>query len=249
MGTSKGTCASAKRALCANNALRDGGFGNEKGACDLGCGETAEQTQREGDARFRREHGMAGDEDQTEQVVLNISIGCGGQRSCEVRKGALLLFLQLARELFVFPFQPRVVAQNVDSAVLGGSHEPCAGVLRDARLRPLLEGSDQSILGELFGDANIAHDSREAGDDARRLHAPYGVDGAIDLAAVDVSRSHGGSPDSMRASFAARTQTLGSAEPRTLGGIRTPLRCSVPAAWDIASSTRWLLRAMQHRGC
>ena len=134
---------------------------------------------------------MAGDEDQAEQVVLDIAVGRGGERGREVGKGALLLFLQFAGELFMFALEPRVAAKDVDGAMLGRGHEPCAGVVRNAGFRPLLKCGDQRILRELFGDADIAHDASEAGDDARRLHAPYGVDGAIDLAAVNVSRSHG----------------------------------------------------------
>ena len=137
---------------------------------------------------------MARDEDQPQQIVLNIAVRCGGNRGCEVCKGALLLLLQLARKLFVFALQPRVAAQDVDGAMLGGSHEPRAGVLRNAGFRPLLERGDQRILSELFGDADIAHDAREAGDDTRGLHAPDGVDGAIDLPSVDVRRGHGWLP-------------------------------------------------------
>jgi len=42
--------------------------------------------------------------------------------------------------------------------MLRGSHEPGAGVVRDAGLRPLLQRRDESTLPEIFGDADVAHD-------------------------------------------------------------------------------------------
>ena len=55
----------------------------------------------------------------------------------------------------------------VDRAVLRGGHEPGARVVRDARLRPLLERGDERVLRELLGEADVAHDPREAGDEPR----------------------------------------------------------------------------------
>ena len=189
-GNFEGHMRFGERALGAHDALRDGGLRSEKGAGNLRRGEAAEQAQGEGDARFGREHGMAGDEDEAEQIVLDIAVGCAGEGGGEVGEGALLLVFELAGELFVFLLDARVAAQQVDGAVLGGGHEPRAGVLRHAGRGPLFECGDQRVLGQLFGDADIAHDARQSGDDARGLHAPHGVDGAIDLAAVDVSGRH-----------------------------------------------------------
>ena len=73
-------------------------------------------------------------------------------------------------------------AQTIDRAVLGGGHEPGARIVRDARLRPLLERCDEGFLGEVFGEADVAHDPRDAGDQARRLDAPDAVEGAPDVA-------------------------------------------------------------------
>ncbi len=188
-GDFEGNVRFGERALGAHDALRDGGLRSEKGAGDLRRGEAAEQAKGERDARLRREHGMAGDEDEAEQIVFDVAVGSAGERGGEVGEGALLLFFQLAGELFVLALDARVAAQQIDGAMLGGGHEPRAGILRHAGLRPLLECGDQRVLRQLFGDADIAHDARQAGDDARRLHAPHGVDGAIDLAAVDVSEA------------------------------------------------------------
>ncbi len=61
--------------------------------------------------------------------------------------------------------EPRPSAEVINSTMLGGGHEPGARVVRDARLRPLLERSNQSILREILGNADIAHDSREGSDE------------------------------------------------------------------------------------
>ena len=70
---------------------------------------------------------------------------------------------------------PRLLRQScgaaphqVDRAVLGGGHQPGARVVRDAGLRPLLERRDERVLGELLGQADVAHDARRA----RRSAAP-----------------------------------------------------------------------------
>ena len=63
--------------------------------------------------------------------------------------------------------------------MLRGGHEPGARVVRDARLRPLLERGDQRVLRELFGQADVAHDPRQAGDEPGRLDPPDRVDRAM----------------------------------------------------------------------
>jgi hypothetical protein len=50
--------------------------------------------------------------------------------------------------------------------VFRSGHEPSARIVRDARFRPLLERSDESVLRKFLGEADIAHDPRETGDDS-----------------------------------------------------------------------------------
>ena len=64
--------------------------------------------------------------------------------------------------------------------MFGRGHKPGSRVVWDARLRPLFERSDESILSEVLGDADVAHDSREAGDEPRRLDPPDRVNRTVD---------------------------------------------------------------------
>src|SRR5437879_1354466 len=73
-------------------------------------------------------------------------------------------------------FQKLVPAKVIDCAVLCGGHKPGARIVWDARLRPLLEGRDQSVLRELLGKANVTDNARETGDDSGRLNSPDRVD-------------------------------------------------------------------------
>jgi hypothetical protein len=60
-----------------------------------------------------------------------------------------------------------------------GPHEPGARLLRDARTRPLLERGNQRVLRQLLGEADVADDPRETGDQPGGLDSPDGVDGPL----------------------------------------------------------------------
>ena len=83
-----------------------------------------------------------------------------------------------------------VAAQVVDGPVLGGGHEPRAGIIGDAALGPAFERGDEGVLREIFGETDVADDARECGDKARGLDAPDGVDGAVDVVA-ELARAGG----------------------------------------------------------
>src|SRR5258708_29983683 len=118
---------------------------------------------------------MTGDEHEAQEIVANIIV----ERGVEIGHGHLLLGLELATELLVLALEELVAAPEVDRAMLRGGHEPGAGIVRDAGCGPLFEGGDESVLREFLGDADVADDAREAGDDAGGLNAPDGVDGAM----------------------------------------------------------------------
>lgn len=117
---------------------------------------------------------MTGNEHQAQQVVTNIIVEGG----VKIRHSHLL-GLKLTSEFLVLAFEPRVPSEVVDRAMLGRSHEPGTRVVRHARLRPLLERGDQSILGKVLGQADIPHHAHQSGDEPRRLHPPDCVDRAM----------------------------------------------------------------------
>jgi hypothetical protein len=165
-------------AFGADDALSYGGFGGEEGAGDLSGGEAAEETEGEGGAGLGGEDGVTGDEDEAEEVVSD-GIVEGG---VEVRHGLFAcgqVTCQVACQVCVFTLGDGVAAEEIDGAAFGGCCEPCCGIIGNARLRPLFECGEECFLREVFGEADIAGEAGEAGDDARGLDAPYGFDGAM----------------------------------------------------------------------
>src|SRR2546428_283739 len=157
-----------------NDSLGDGWLRDEERARDLlGC-QATEQPERKRNARFSREHGVTRREHKAQQVVADVIV----DRRVEIRLGHFPLGLELAAELLVLALEERSPAQLVDGPALRDGHEPGARVVRNARLRPLLERGDERILREIFGKTEIAHDPREPGDEPCRLDPPDRVDRA-----------------------------------------------------------------------
>jgi len=101
------------------------------------------------------------------------------ERRVEIRDCPLLLGLELASDLLVLAIEARASAQVVDRAMLRGCHEPGAGVIRHARLGPLLEGRDECVLREILGEPDIAHDPCQAGDEPGGFDSPDRVDRSV----------------------------------------------------------------------
>src|SRR5439155_24354805 len=114
-------------------------------------------------------------EHEAQEVIADVIVDRGG----EIWRGHLELGLDLTTELLLLAREPFSAAQEVDRAMLRGGHEPGARVVRDARLRPLLERGDERILRELLGKTDIAHDPRETGDEPGRLDPPDRVDRSV----------------------------------------------------------------------
>src|SRR5207247_5792710 len=72
-----------------------------------------------------------------------------------------------------------VPAHEVYRPMLRGGHEPGARVVRDPRLRPPLERSDECVLREILGKLEVADHPGETGDEPGRLDPPDGVDRAM----------------------------------------------------------------------
>jgi len=113
-------------------------------------------------------------EDQAKQIVAHRII----DRRVEIRHRRPLRF-QLAAELLVLAALHRVAAQQVDRAALADRHQPGARIVRDARLRPLLERSHQRVLRKILRHAHVAYDPGQSRNQASRLDPPYRVDRAM----------------------------------------------------------------------
>ena len=98
---------------------------------------------------------MAGDEDEAEQVVADGVVEVG----VEVGHGPLECG-QVASEVVVFALGDGVAAEEIG-------------------LRPLFEGGQEGLLSEVFGQADVAGEAGEDGDDAGGLDAPDDFDGAV----------------------------------------------------------------------
>ena len=79
-----------------------------------------------------------------------------------------------------------VAAKDIDGAMLGGGHQPGAGIVGDAGGGPLLERRHQRVLGQFLGEADIAHHAGETGDELGLLDPEDCLDGAM-----GVGRRHG----------------------------------------------------------
>ena len=85
----------------------------------------------------------------------------------------------LPTELLVLALEALTSAQMVDGAILRRRHQPCRGIVRDPRFRPTLQGHRERVLGKLFGEAHVADDACQPGDELGGLDPPDGVDGAM----------------------------------------------------------------------
>jgi hypothetical protein len=146
----------ANRPLRTDEPLRDRRFLVQEGPRDLPRAEATHGTQRERNARFGRQFGMAAEEDQRELVIGERmvaaleSMRCFGVREC---RGSAL------------------AADQIDGPVTRCLNEPRRRVLGDAVMRPVLECFDKGVLSGIVRkvDAIGAQDARQSGDDSAGL--------------------------------------------------------------------------------
>jgi len=81
----------------------------------------------------------------------------------------------------VLSFEKFRAAKMIERAMFGGGHEPRAGIIGYARLGPFFECGDERVLRQFFGEANVAYDAREAGDQARGFDTPDGVNRPVSV--------------------------------------------------------------------
>ena len=164
----------------------------QEGARNLAGGQACEQLQRECDLRIRRQHRMAGGEDQPQHVVIDVVLVI--QRLGKVRRVMLAACIDVGSE-FLLPAPVQGSLTNaIQRLVAGGGHEPGGRILWQPRIRPVFERRHQCILCQFLGQAHIAHDAGHRRDDARRLDAPDGIDGAGKVSAWHRAAARAGVP-------------------------------------------------------
>jgi hypothetical protein len=117
---------------------------------------------------------VAGREDQAQQVVADEVV----EPAVGVRRVVLEPVFDLARNLVLLAGVQRAAAQEVDRPVPGRGHQPRGRLLGNAGGRPPFQRDDERVLRQFLGQANVAHDAREAGDDLGGFHLPDCGDGA-----------------------------------------------------------------------
>src|SRR5262245_46259296 len=118
---------------------------------------------------------MAGCKHEAEEVVAYLII----EDRLEIRGGPLLCGFELVAELLQLAPEPLPPAEQIDRTMLRGAHQPGPWVARDARVRPLLERRDESVLCEVLGQTDVAHDACDTRDQLRRLDPPHRIDRAM----------------------------------------------------------------------
>ena len=164
-----------QRALGAHDALGDGRLRHQESARDLLGLETGDEPQGEGHLRLPAEQRMAGGEHQPQQVIANVVV----ERSVEVGHLRLAFRGQFVTQLGVLAVDQLGAAKAVERAMLGGGHQPGAGLVGDAGARPLLERGDEGILRQLLGHADVTHHARQTGDELCLLDAEDRLDGVM----------------------------------------------------------------------
>src|SRR6202021_1224259 len=217
----------------ADNALRDGRLRREESAGDFVGREAAEQAKRESHAGLGGKYRVTRYEDEAQQVVANIIV----ERGFQIWHGHLLLRLKFPTQLRVLEFEALVSSPEIDGTILRGSHKPRAWISRNSGLRPLLEGSDESVLSEFLGKPDVADDSRKACDDSGRLDSPDRVDDAMYVGSRHGYPSHhlqsGGASPGCRDSSSRYFSRLSSTNKRSYA---LQSKASGPSTWRTSVS-------------
>ena len=174
----EGNARLGKGPLGADDPLGHRRFRNEKCPRDLSRRQTTQQAECQCRTALGRKHRMTGGEDQTQEVVAHVVVGS----DVELLLGHCLLGRDdLAAQLLVLALERLAPAERVDGAVLRGAHQPGAGLVGNARPRPLFQGGHQRVLRQFLGKTDVAHDPCQAGDEPGGLDSPDGVNGAMNI--------------------------------------------------------------------
>jgi hypothetical protein len=161
-----------QRPLGPDDPLGDRGLRGQERPGDLVGRQAADQAQRERRAGLGLQHGMAGDEDEPQQVVADVVIDVRLLERLRVRFHVAPYFLE-------FLLVPGAAPDQVDGPVLGRRHQPGAGPVRDTPDGPLFQRDHQGVLGEFLRGAHVPGDPGQGRDEAGRLDPPDRLDRGV----------------------------------------------------------------------
>ncbi len=174
-----------ERLLRAGDPGLDGRGGGDEGPRDLVAGQAAEHAQGERDAGLARQHRVAGDEHEGEDVVVDpLGVVEHVVLLSGVGRGARggLAVVQVGRHRGVPLVERRPPPVRVDRAAPPDGEQPAGGVVGYAVARPRDERLGQRLLREVLGHREVAGVAGEPTDDARGLDPPHGLDRLAALA-------------------------------------------------------------------
>ena len=157
--------------LARHEALRHGDRGDQEGARDFIRLETAQRTQRQGHLRVLGKRRVTASEDQAQPVVRDLlAVGFVElERSYHTLRGE-----RVPGQLLQLPLQPGLAAEAIDGPVPRRLDDPRPREFRHPGGPPGVQRGDERLLGDLFGQIEVANLTDQGGHDS----APVG---AVDL--------------------------------------------------------------------
>src|SRR5207302_2087884 len=227
-------------ALGAHQALRHGRLGNEERTCDLRCGQSAQESERQRDLGLHGERRMAAGEHQSQTVVAH---------------GTLLgrFTVRLKQRRLRLPIFPgRLATEAVDGPVARRGDDPSRRARRQPIRGPPLRRRREGVLNRILGDIDVTEDP----DQDRHGTTVFRAEHTLDLRCRDSRHAYGQSSVS---SWNGRTST-GTAHacvalrPHSSAASRSwalmtqkPPICSLPSANGpsmVSTSPLWTRRTV-----
>ena len=197
--------------LGAADPLRHRRLGHQERVRDLGGGQSADRSQRQGNGRRASERGMTAHEEQDQRVVLIHLIGPRrrrslseiGERRCVRRWRDLQIGRRLRDDQRLATAAREIGADVVGHAPRGDVNQPAARVVGHAFVRPLERGGEQRLLHRVLGGGEVAEAADHRAENLRRQFAQQVLARRIERRVVTLPRAARSSPGAPRSACSA----------------------------------------------